>query len=46
MSAVPGDLEALCHLREDGAAPTPYGRIVVEQPTSGETLSGRAEFDG
>jgi hypothetical protein len=46
MSAVPGDLEALCHLRDDGAARTHYGRIVVEQPTSGEMLSRRLEFDG
>jgi hypothetical protein len=46
MSAVPRDLEALCHLREDGAVRTHYGRIVVDQPTNGETLSGRVEFDG
>jgi hypothetical protein len=46
MSAVPGESVILCHLREDGGALRHYVRIVVEQTTSGEPLSGRVGFDG
>jgi hypothetical protein len=46
MSAVPRDLGTLCHLREDVAARTHYGRSVVERTASGEALAGRVESDG
>jgi hypothetical protein len=46
MSTLPGDLRILCHLREDVAARTHYGRSVVAQTTAGEAFAGRVESDG